>query len=114
MTRLSKMRPGIAGLQSARSIAIEANAEIRPPVIAEAVDGLAGARVDRREISRVDIEQPPIRAILALPIIHTASSHSARVRMDPQFLPVAASSATKELFFASTYITPSTTIGPKL
>ncbi len=73
----------VAGLKRAGDVAIQAGAQIGAAVVAEAVDGLAGAGVESGEESAVDVEQAPVGAVLALPIIEAAGSHGARVGMNP-------------------------------
>ena len=69
-------------------------------------------RVDGREVSGVDVEQPAILAIRALPVVDAAVADRALRSRAPRF-PFRSTRrrATIDRFLASRYITPSTTIG---
>lgn len=106
------MRPGLLVWSGGKvDIAIQADAYVDATVIAEALNRVARPRIDGRQIPRVQVEQTVIGAVFALPIIDASLRHCARVRMNPPFFPVTASSTTMELFLASTYMVPSTMSG---
>ena len=76
---------GIVGLQRAHraDVAVQADAQIHAAVVAERRDRLTRACIDRREVSRIDVEKPPIRAVLARPVVHAARADEALVLMHP-------------------------------
>ena len=97
-------------------IAIQALFQIDAPVLAKRGNRLARARIDRAEEVIAGEQEPSVVSVLALPIIDAAvrddlvSGSGACVQIS---LPVAASSATMELFLARTYIARRATSGLK-
>src|SRR5690606_3645142 len=61
-------------------------AQVDAAVVAERRDRLARARVDRGQMALVDIEEPPVRAILALPVADAACADLAFVGVHPDLL----------------------------
>src|SRR5208282_3766958 len=76
---------GVAGLKRAWNVAVQAGSQIGAAVVTEGIDDLAGAGIDGGQESSIDVEQTPVGAVFALPVVHTAGSHGSHVRMDPQF-----------------------------
>ena len=88
MIRFSKTLPGIGRLDAAdgRRIAAEAFTQVDGAVGAERQDRLARPRVDRLEEAVALEEQPPVAAVLALPVVDAARRHALQLRVDPDLL----------------------------
>ena len=81
--------PGVARDERAHfrdvpAVGRERAAQVDAAVVAEARDGGARARVDFREEARVEIEEPAVGSVHALPIVHAARTDGALVRMRPE------------------------------
>ena len=106
------MRPGLLVCSGLLSRAPERHPQIDAAVLAERRDRLARPRVDGGEVAGVEVEEPPVRAVRALPVVHARGRRSRPGSGCVQIsFPVAASSATMALPVPWTYITPSTTSG---
>ena len=102
-------------MQRLRRLPVERDPQIHAAVVAEASNRIAGLRVDGREVAAGNEQQPAIRAIGTLPIVHPARAASFPASALRQIsLPVAASTAASVLPDACRYITPSTTSGLRM
>ena len=83
------MRPGllVCSRRIVREIAIETHADVDASLIAERRDRGAGPRIDRRQRSGVQIQQPAIGPIAALPVVDAAIADRALVGVRPLLLP---------------------------
>ena len=83
------MRPGllVCSGTDGRHVAIQPDADVDASVVAERGDGVAGPRVDGPQRSRVQVEEPAIRSIGALPIVDAAIGDGALVPARPFLLP---------------------------
>src|SRR5207247_2357900 len=61
--------------QRLRRLTVEGDPQIHAAVVAEASNRIAGLRVDGREVAACNEQQPAIRAIGTLPIVHPAPAH---------------------------------------
>ena len=78
----------IARLESANfaDVDVEPDTDIDFAVVAERRDRIARARVDRRQHALIEVEQSPVGAVLALPVIHPARADLALVLVPPELL----------------------------
>ena len=64
----------------------EIGAQIDGPIDAEGRDGATGARIDRLEEVVDREQQPPVFAVVALPVVDAAAGHPVQPFVDPDFL----------------------------
>ena len=85
MKRFSKIRPGLLVCSGLRACA-QRHAQIHSAVLAERRNRFASLGVDGRQVSGVQIQQPAILAVPALPVVEPPRADRALVRMAPQLL----------------------------
>ena len=88
MIRFSKTRPGRLGLNADNRLRIAAESlpQIDQPVVAERQNRFSCSRVDLLEVVVDREDQPPILAVLALPIRDAARCQARQVLVDPDLL----------------------------
>jgi hypothetical protein len=103
----------IAGLQRARRRfgTIQRLAKINLTAIAKRRDRLTRLGVDLRHHPVIEVDEPSIAAVGALPVVDAARADRALVLVYPQFLARRGIERDDGVPLACTYITPSTTIG---
>ena len=88
MIRFSKIRPGlpVCSGRTFGDVPLQADPDVHLAVVAERRDRVPGPGVDRRQESAVHVEQPAIRPIRALPVVHAAVADRALVAVRPDLL----------------------------
>ena len=77
---------GVARLQRVPRFAPQRDAQIHAAVLAERGDRVASLGVDRGQVPGIQIHQPAILAVLALPVVEAARANRALIRVAPQLL----------------------------